>query len=237
GVTGEVLYVTYHDTEGLRLTSSGTLVRSGLLAFPISDAVSPAAGGVILSGAGFPVTVGAAFAVAFSQFGNTAGCAVDDDGSVYFQQLDLIQFTGANIVKVLSLDSSAFQDRSLAVTSALVITTLNPAGGVYGNVGNAPQVNRFTNYSGTSTLFGDIVAINTGPCNVLYAAVSRSLVATDDAATQLTEGLFPAPSAFGAAGTPSMVISFADCSGAFDVCSGAATGAVTTNVGGNLPAA
>src|SRR6185295_15649991 len=104
GVTGEVLYVTYHDTEGLRLTSSGTLVRSGLLAFPISDAVSPAAGGVILSGAGFPVTVGGAFAVAFSQFGNTAGCAVDDDGSVYFQRLDLIQFTGANIVKVLSLE-------------------------------------------------------------------------------------------------------------------------------------
>ena len=62
-------------------------------------------------------------------------------------------------------------------------------------------------------------------------------MATDDPATQLTEGLFPAPSAFGAAGTPSMVISFADCSGAFDVCSGEATGAVTTNVGGNLPAA
>src|SRR5213078_4660371 len=32
-----------------------------------------------------------------------------------------------------------------------------------------------------------------------------------------------------------MIISFADCSGAFDVCSGVATGSVTTNVGGTLP--
>src|SRR4030095_10615575 len=53
----------------------------------------------------------------------------------------------------------------------------------------------------------------------------------------LTQGLFPAPGACGAAGTPSMVISFADCSGAFDSCSGEATGGVTTNVGGTLPVA
>ena len=77
----------------------------------------------------------------------------------------------------------------------------------------------------------------TGGCNVLYAAVSRSFVAGDVSFEQLTEGLFPAPSAFGAAGTPSMVISFADCSGAFDVCSGEPTGSVTINVGGILPVA
>ena len=56
---------------------------------------------------------------------------------------------------------------------------------------------------------------------------------------QLTEGLFPAPSAF-TSGTPSMVISFADCSGAFDICSGNATGPVfpaDPNVGGTIPAA
>jgi hypothetical protein len=34
-----------------------------------------------------------------------------------------------------------------------------------------------------------------------------------------------------------MIISFADCSGAFDVCSGNATGGVTVNVGGILPVA
>jgi hypothetical protein len=108
-------------------------------------------------------------------------------------------------------------------------TTANPivtAGGVRG-----------TNYSGPSTLFGDVVALANGGCNVLYAAVSRSFVAGDVSFDQLTEGLFPAPSAFGATGTPSMVISFADCSGLFDVCSGIATGSVTINVGGILPVA
>ncbi len=62
-------------------------------------------------------------------------------------------------------------------------------------------------------------------------------MAGDVSFEQLTEGLFPAPSAFGAAGTPSMVISFADCSGVFDICSGEATGSVSVNVGGTIPAA
>ena len=43
--------------------------------------------------------VGGSFGVAFSAFSNVAGVAVDDDG-IYFQQVDLIQRTGANIVKV-----------------------------------------------------------------------------------------------------------------------------------------
>ncbi|HKP13894.1 MAG TPA: hypothetical protein VJZ91_17360, partial [Blastocatellia bacterium] len=240
GVTGEILYVSYTDSEsGLRLNANGTLVRSGVLAFPISDAVSPAtAPPGVITAAGFPVTVGGAFGVAFSQFSNIAGVAVDDDGSVYFQQVDLVQFSGANIVKIASMDSATNQDRSLAVSAFPTFTTLNPAGGQYGTAsGPATQVNRFTNYSGTSTLWGDIVAIASAPSgNALYAAVSRSFVSTDDPFTQLTEGLFPAPGAF-TAGTPSMVISFADCSGAFDICSGNATGGVTTNVGGTIPAA
>src|SRR5262249_24491197 len=94
------------------------------------------------------------------------------------------------------------------------------------------QVNRFTNYSGNSTTFGNIVALASGNCNVLYAAVSRSAVATDDAGTQLTEGLFANPAALGA--TPSMVISFADCAGAFDACSGLVG---TINLGGQIPVA
>ncbi|HXI91470.1 MAG TPA: hypothetical protein VNO24_15750, partial [Blastocatellia bacterium] len=244
GVTGEILYVSYYDSEGgLRLTANNTLVRSGVLAFPISDLVSPAAAppGVI-SGAGFPVTVGGAFGVAFSVFANVAGVAVDDDGSVYFQNVDLIQFTGANIVKITSQDDVAWQDRSLATNGFPTITTLTPTNGNYGtasgpNGGGVSQINRFTNYSGTSTLFGNIVAIASGGCNVLYAATSRSFVAGDVSFDQLTEGLFPAPAAFGAAGTPSMVISFADCSGAFDICSGDATGSVGVNVGGIIPAA
>src|SRR5207247_6704222 len=103
-------------------------------------------------------------------------------------------------------------------------TTANPifsAGGVRG-----------TNYSGPSTLFGDIVAISNGGCNVLYAAVSRSFVAGDVSFDQLTEGLFAAPSAFGATGTPSMIISFVDCSGLFDTCTSPAFG-----LSGTLPVA
>src|SRR5690242_15789837 len=240
GVTGEILYVSYTDSEsGLRLNANGTLVRSGVLAFPVADFVSPAAAppGVITN-AGFPVTVGGAFGVVFSQYSNIAGVAVDDDGSVYFQQVDLVQFSGANIVKISSMDSATNQDRSLATSGFPTFTTLNPTNGLYpSGSGPATQVNRFTNYSGTSTLWGDIVALASAPSgNALYAAVSRSFVAGDVTFEQLTEGLFPAPAAF-TSGTPSMVISFADCSGAFDICSGNATGGVTTNVGGTIPAA
>src|SRR5439155_553983 len=104
-------------------------------------------------------------------------------------------------------------------------TTANPiviAGGV-----------RNTNYGGgSSTLFGNIVSLASGGCNVLYAAVSRSFVAGDVSFDQLTEGLFAAPAAFGAAGTPSMVISFADCSGLFDTCTSPGFG-----LSGTLPVA
>jgi hypothetical protein len=231
GQIGEILYVTYHDSEGgLRLAINNTPVRSGLLAFPIADLISgaPAAPGTIAP-AGFPVTVGAAFGVAFSIFANVAGCAVDDDGSIYFHQVDLVQLSGANIVKVT--DTGANQDRSAATNGFLTLTTLNPTNRSYGVAsGPVTQVNTFTNYSGTSTTFGNAVALATGPCNTLFAAISRSAVATDDAATRLTEGLFPAPSALGAA--PSMVISFADCAGAFDTCSSPAAG-----VPGTLPVA
>jgi hypothetical protein len=159
-----------------------------------------------------------------------AGVAVDDDGSAYFQQVDLVGFTGANIVKVKSLDTATNQDRSLATSGFLTITTLNPAGGLYGTTsGPANQINRFTNYSGTSATFGNIMILQTGMSNVVYAGVARSLVATDDAFTQATEGFYTNPAALGA--TPSMIISFADCSGAFDVCSQGAIG------GGQIPAA
>jgi hypothetical protein len=217
GQVGEILYVTFTDTgSGVRLTGSGTLVRSGVLAIPVADITSLSLPGVI-SPPGFPVTVGTPLAIAFSVFSNLAGCCVDDDGNLYFQQVDLIQFTGANIVKVT--DTGTNQDRSLAVNGIITLTTLNPTGGVYGTTSGPPsQVNRFTNYSGTSTFFGNIAAIACGPSNVVYAAVARSLNPADDQATRNTEGLFTNPAALGA--TPSMIITFTDCSGSFDSCSG-----------------
>src|SRR5262245_48196953 len=211
---GEILYVTFMDTgSGLRLTATGTPFRSGLLAFPVADPVSPAAAPPgVQSPAGFPVTVGGSFGVAYSVFSNVAGCAVDDDGSVYFQQVDLIGFTGANIVKVARTGTN--QDRSGATNGILNITSLTPLGGNYGTAsGPAPaQVNTFTNYSGTSTTFGNIVALAAGPGNALYAAVARSLNAADPPTTQATEGRFVNPAALGP--TPSMVISFVDAIGA-----------------------
>lgn len=208
GQVGEVLYVTYTDTGGgLRLTGSNIIVKSGVLAFPIADVVSPAAAPPgVQSAAGFPVTVGGSFGVAFSVFHNLAGCAVDDDGSAYFQQVDLTQQLGANIVKITDIGTN--QDRSPATNGFLTITTLNPTNGLYGNAsGPAAQVNRFTNYSGTSTTFGNITALAAGPGNTLFAALSASSDGTPGS------GLFQNPSALGA--TPSMIISFADAIGTF----------------------
>src|SRR5215471_14126495 len=238
-LVGEILYVTFTDTEsGFHLTANGTLVRSGLLAFPIADITSagPAPPG-ILSVAGFPVQVGGAFGVAFSVFSNIAGCCVDDDGSVYFSQVDLIQRTGGNIVKVNSTDNpvgnpnatppTGWQDRSLATSGFQTFTTLNPTLGNYGTASGPvnqvfggrliTQLNTFTNYSGTANLFGNIMALACGPCNTVYAAVARSLEPGDDQFTQATEGFFStAGTTLGA--TPTMVIRFADVVGAIAQC-------------------
>ncbi len=216
GLTGEVLYVSFTDNGGgFRLTSNNLLVRSGVLAFPVADITSaaPAPPGIV-SPTGFPVQVGAAFGELFSVFANPGGIAVDDNGDVYFHEADLIGLTGGNIVELAPVGTH--QTRSLATNGFATITTLNPPNGSYGtNSGPAQQVDRITNYSGTSTFFGNIAAIAAGPNNVLYAAVSASLGAISGANRQIT-GPFANPSALGL--TPSMIISFADVTGAFDGC-------------------
>ncbi len=244
GLTGEILYVSFTDTEsGFRLLANGTLIRSGVLAFPIADIISAAAAPPgILSNTGFPVQVGGAFGVAFSVFDNVAGVACDDDGSIYFQQVDLVQFTGGNIVKITGTDVpgvpgvvAGFQDRSLATNGFFTLATLNPTNGAYGTAsGPANQVNRATNYSGTSGLFGDIEALSSGNCNVLYAAVAKSNTSGLTLPTDITEGFFAANTTAFPSGTPSMVISFADCAGATAFCSlpqNPVTGAFVQGVG------
>src|SRR5262249_55959566 len=227
GLTGEILYVSFTYTEsGFRLLANGTLIRSGVLAFPVADIVSAAAAPPgIVSPAAFPVQVGGAFGVAFSVFSNIAGVCTDDDGSIYFQQVDLIQRTGGNIVKITGVDQpgvcgvvAGFQDRSLATSGFFTLTTLNPLLGNYGTAsGPANQVNRATNYSGTSNLFGNIMSLACGPCNTVYAAVARSLESGDDQFTQATEGFFStAGTTLGAA--PTMIIRFADVVGAGAPC-------------------
>jgi len=226
-LVGEILYVTFTDTEGgFRLAPpNNTLVRSGVLAFPIADIASAAAAPPgILSTTGYPVQVGGAFGVVFSVFSNIAGCCVDDDGSLYFSQVDLIQKTGGNVVKINSFDqpigtlANPWQDRSLATNGFIVLTTLTPTLGNYGtSSGPAKQVNVATNYSGTSFLFGNIMALACGPCNTVYAAVARSLEPGDDQFTQATEGFFStAGTSLGA--TPTMIIRFADVVGSSALC-------------------
>jgi hypothetical protein len=211
GQIGEILYVGFWDTGGgTRLIGSGEIVRSGLLAFPIADVVSAAAAAPSpISVAGFPVTVGGAFGVIFTPFANLGGVAVDDSGDVYFHQVDLVRFTAANIVKVASLDSAAFQDRALATSGILTLTTLNPPGGVYGTTsGPVDQINRVTNYSGTSKAFGNVVALAAGQGNALFAALAASFNPDSPEATQARQGLFTNSNAIGP--TPSMIVSFAD---------------------------
>ena len=248
GVIGEVVYVSVLDTEGCTKNAANNPLRTRIFAFGFTD-----------SGTG--VTSVGAIQILKSKFSDIAGVAVDDDGSLYYQLADLIQLSGAALFKATELcrpvscgvtiptgaASSDVSAAAVALSNRInrVITAIPdpPTLNSWNSIASAVTANgvRNTNYGGgSSTLFGDIIAIATGPCNVLYAAVSRSFVAGDVSFDQLTEGLFVAPSPFGAAGTPSMVISFADCSGAFDGCTGNATIPITPpdpNVGNILPAA
>jgi hypothetical protein len=234
GVVGEVVYVSVFDSEGCTRNASNQPLRTRIFAFGFVDT----AGGVASVGA---------IQILRSQFANIAGVAVDDDGSLYFQLLDLIQFTGGAIFKSTELCRTVAGCPSPRINRVIpsipAPPTLNSWVGTTGNPVVVSGGSRHTNYGGGSTgLFGNIVSITSGPCNVLYAAVSRSFNTSDDPGTQNTEGLFGAGSAF-PAGTPSMVISFADCSGAFDVCSGEALvpkgGALDhgISIGGTLPVA
>jgi hypothetical protein len=216
GLTGEVLYISFTDNGGgFRLTSNNELVRSGVLALPVADITSAASNPPgIVSPIGFPVQVGAAFGELFSVFANPGGIAVDDNGDVYFHEADLIGLTGGNIVELAPVGTN--QTRSLATNGFATITTLNPANGSYGsNSGPTGQLDRITNFSGTSKFFGNIASIAASPNNVLYAAVSASLGAINGSDQQQV-GPFANPTALGP--TPSMIVSFADVTGSFDGC-------------------
>src|SRR5215213_9115749 len=204
GVVGEVIYVSVSDTEGCANNAANQIFRTRIFAFAVTDI----AGGVAPAGVR---------QILRSQFHNVAGVAVDDDGSLYFQLVDLIGFTGGAIFKSTELCRTVAGCPSPRINR--VITSIPSPPSLNSWVGTAanPIVvsggSRHTNYSGNSTTFGNIVAIDAGPCNVLYAAVARSNVdGTDN-----TTGLFTNPAGLGA--TPSMIISFADCGGGFDTCS------------------
>ena len=233
GTIGEVVYVSIFDSEGCSSNAANQPIRTRIFAFAFVDGVG--------AGAMTPASATARLQVFNAQVGNVAGVAVDDDGSLYFHLVDLIQFTGGAIFKAAPIPHVPPGECSLRSTR--VVPSI-PTVGLTSVTPLSSSSVRLTNYSSGSagaagtltTLFGDVVSIATGPCNIVYAAVSRSFRSADDGFTQLTEGRFAAPAAF-PAGTPSMIISFADCSGSFDVCSGEATGSVSVNLGGVLPVA
>ncbi len=253
GVIGEVVYVSIWDTEGCSSNVNNQVYRTRIFAFGFTDV----AGGVLSVGA---------IQILRNPLSNVAGVAVDDDGNLYFQLVDTIQFTGAAIFKITEGPRSAAYDRNYDgdnTDANETIATFCPGstvprinrvissmpGGLTGppsTSGNfglnswlgttaapIPTIGGFrgTNYSGNSTTFGNIVSITAGPCNVLFAAVAASFVPGAVSFEQLTQGAFTAPAAF-TSGLPSMVISFADCSGGFDSCTAPAAG-----IAGTLPKA
>lgn len=246
GVNGEIVYVSVVDTEGCAaavLGAGNIVIRTSIFEFAFRDDPAATLPGTGSSGV-LPVAVRRIFVSTQVDF---AGVAVDDDGSLYFQLVDLIQFTGGAIMKLAETPHTTCGGTACI---SRVLPTVAGGGTAYNvniiptsinvwQVAAIPAISgiRATNYSGPSTLFGDVISIATGPCNTLYAAVSASFVAGAQSFDQRAQGLFPAPTQFGANGTPSMVISFADCSGAFDICSGRAAGSIITNVGGTLPVA
>ena len=235
GTIGEVVYVSIVDTEGCVITSFGSPlpIRTRILEFAFVDGAG--------AGAMTPAPIGAR-TIVFAVPVDFAGVAVDDDGSIYFQLADTIQLSnGGSILKMAETRHTGACCPTPGITRVIprvgagfVLTSVN----VWQGTTTFPIANtggvRGTNYSGVSTLFGDIIAINTGPCNVLYAAVSGG--APVGTASGVEQGLFNAPSAF-PAGTPSMVISFADCAGLVDSCSGRADFPVgpDPDLGGILP--
>jgi hypothetical protein len=214
-VTGEELAVSFWDTSGgFRLNAGNVPVQSGLLVFPVADTPSgaPAPPGSVCPN-GFPITMGGAFGVVFSNFANPAGIAEDSNGNVYFSQEDLTGLTGGNIMEISSTDQAVApgppfvpgnQDRSLAVSPFIVSTTLNPGGGVYtaGACGPANQCNRATNYSGTSPIFGNVASMAAAPDGTLYAAIAA---AKDSANPQPWQGPFSAGTT-----VPGFIAAFAD---------------------------
>ncbi|HEU5237079.1 MAG TPA: hypothetical protein VFU37_08045, partial [Pyrinomonadaceae bacterium] len=231
GTIGEVVYVSILDTGGCSSNAANQPLRTRILAFAFTDGVGP--------GAMTPLATPLQNAIqVFSSTLSNSGIAVDDDGSLYFHLVDLQQITGGAIFKateVAHLSPPAATcpptpriNRMLQSIPTVGLTSFTPL--------TSASV-RVTNYSSgvpsspgvITPAFGNIVAIATGPHNVVYAALSRSPVSTDDQLTQATEGQFPNPVALG--NTPSMIISFADTIGGKDSCT---TGDPTT---GTLPIA
>jgi len=208
---GEVVYVSVLDTGGCAANASNQPIRTRIFEFAFTDGAGPAA-----------VTPAGARQILRTPFANSS-IALDDDGSLYYHLYDITQLTNSAIFKATELQrivaSCAVTDPRVNRVINLIPSppTLNSWQGTAANPIVIANGVRNTNYSGPSRSFGNIVNIATGPHNVVYAAMARSFVPSDDPATQATEGSFQSATQLGP--TPSMIIAFSDARGQFDVCS------------------
>src|SRR5262249_60905746 len=97
-----------------------------------------------------------------SKFSNIAGVTVDDDGSLYYQLVDLIQFTGASIFKATELcrNVTACEGATLPVSPPT-----KPIGNAGGGLGN-PRINRVIPSIPDPPTLGSWVGTTANPINV-----------------------------------------------------------------------
>ena len=91
GITGEVIYVSVFDAQGCASNAANQPIRTRIFEFATFN----------IGGTVFIVTN--VRQILRSRFANIAGLTVDDDGSLYYQLLDLIQFTGGAIFKATEI--------------------------------------------------------------------------------------------------------------------------------------
>lgn len=217
GVIGEVVYVSVDDFVGCGNDGTGQPFRSRIFAFGFKDE-----GGAL-------TPVGARQILRSSLRSGGGGVAVDDDGSLYFH---LSSASGAQESAIFKATETAGDTTGCATNPRINRVIPNVPGGLTGFAGtltlglsqasaitddgnstSSPTERvRVTNYSGTSSTFGNIVAMTAAPNNIIYAALAQSFSSGTSA-----DGPFTNPAALGV--TPSMIISFADTTGGFDRCS------------------
>ena len=214
GTTGEVIYVSTLETTGCALNASSQKIRTRIFAFAIFE----------IGGTEFFVC--SVRQIARTSVENLGGLAVDDDGSLYFSLADLSSVNPATGVG--GLGGAIFKATELPHTSCTTPGRINRVisdipgldGATNTTLSQATPITNattaLTNYSGTSSVFGNIAAITAGPNNVIYAAAAAS----NTGVSNPPEGLFAAPAAF-PSGLPSMIMTFADATGRLDVCSAA----------------
>src|SRR5205085_9710267 len=142
GTIGEVVYVSIFDSQGCSSNAANQPIRTRIFAFAFTDGVGAGA-----------VTPAGVLQVFSAPLGNTAGVSLDDDGSLYFQLVDLIQFTGGAIFKAAPRPHIPVGDCTLRSTR---VVPAIPTVGLTSVTPISSASVRLTNYSGRSTLFGNV---------------------------------------------------------------------------------